>query len=146
MHFSINCSFLHCKLESSRDLTFTVTHRDAPRYSMAVALLQPTLVPLWVAIYLSEFLRQWDHWSQRFNLFKAVYISVKGLKSTETKHTAQTGVGRRGWRTEKRWIKMVLKIILAHWVPLKVRSRAPCQYVSLRKGGEVSQRTCARAK
>lgn len=112
---------------------------------MAVAFLQPTLVPLWAAIYLSEFLRQRDHWSQRFNLFKAVYISVKGLKSTETKHTAQTGVERER-ESEKRWIKMVLKIILAAWVPLKVRSGAPCQYVSLRKGGEVSRRTCARAK
>lgn len=70
-----------------------MTHRDALRYSMAVAFLQRTLVRLLAAIYLSEFLRQRDHWSQRFNLFKAVYISVKGLKSTETKHTAQARVG-----------------------------------------------------
>lgn len=144
MHFSIKPSFFfsHHKRESSRGLTFTVTHRDALRYSMAVAFLQPTLVPLWAAIYLSEFLRQRDHWSQRFNLFKAVYISVKGLKSTETKHSSRTSVAREG----ERWIKMVLKIILAAWAPLKVRYRAPRQYVSLWKGVEVSQRTCARAK
>lgn len=68
---------------------------------MAEAFLQPTLDPLWAAIYLSEFLRQRDYWSQPFNLFKAVYISVKGLKSTETKHTAQTSVGRERERRER---------------------------------------------